>query len=937
MANLTAKQESFIKLMSENEELARRGFELLLARTDYDQFFDPLSEAGLFDPAKNPAPVPAEEKGYVRIPYWSALDYLTAVAKLSGERNDMELANKVMSVIRRVSRWRDDKGQLRENYHTSHKFAAMLGMVPIEAVTADDLDLIPLWLSDRFEVMLVSTALAETVLPRFLDSDREADWDKALIALRHSTALKSPTSTKSGEAGRAPESVIDGYWLRRLVDQHARLFGIRTGKNAADLFVDKIREVFNSDVSKMASRMWRPAVEDHYQNSDYKEIYNFTVEGLRDVLLGWIERDPEHARDFVETLLTDDLDMLRRIAIYTVSQAWESLSRLYSKFVSAELFDSTHIHELYNLLRTHFSDMSDSDKKRTLEAIRQLPEPSWADDPPRSLKRMQRRWLSAIAGNGFEPADAWIAELDSDATLGRVSEHPDFDFYIQSRYGFGASPYSVAELVAFTASNTLVAKLDDFQERDPWNGPTMDGLTNTLEEAASTVAQPFLDNLAQLLNARSIFQRAVISGLEKAWETSERSQKADWVRGWPSLIEFFERFLKDSEFWQVDAAADPQRDWVASAIADCLESGTKNDDHAFAPELFPRAQALIAILLRNATPAEQPSENDPMTQALNTPKGRTVEALFNYALRTCRVDDRTNGLHEKSWASVEPLFNAELDRCENTNYEFSTLCGANIGQLHYMNAKWTESAMGRIFPSNFVPNSICAIDGLGYAEFTRPTYALLLQAGVLERGLRYDLKGRDGRERLLERIAAAYLWGDDSLESPRFNLIFDSGSVRDLQAIIRVFWMTRDGNLSEDQKHRVKSFWQRCIKWCERLPESPIELLSSLSTLASYLSTADGEDRRLLEAVSPHVHSGHNTYDFIDELVRLVPTSPDGVSVVLRSMTEARIPDFDYQDKLKTLLRELAKHGKRQEAIFHAERLRSLGGMHDLFDELTTQ
>ncbi len=73
MAKLTAKQESFIKLMNESEELASGGFELLLSRPDYDQFFDDLIRAGLFDPRLNPAPIPMQEKGYFRIPYWSAL------------------------------------------------------------------------------------------------------------------------------------------------------------------------------------------------------------------------------------------------------------------------------------------------------------------------------------------------------------------------------------------------------------------------------------------------------------------------------------------------------------------------------------------------------------------------------------------------------------------------------------------------------------------------------------------------------------------------------------------------------------------------------------------------------------------------------------------------------------------------------------------------
>jgi len=62
--------------MKQSEELARHGFTLLLKRSDFVRFFGPLQQAGLFAPEHNLGPEPAPEKGYVRIPYWSAPDYL---------------------------------------------------------------------------------------------------------------------------------------------------------------------------------------------------------------------------------------------------------------------------------------------------------------------------------------------------------------------------------------------------------------------------------------------------------------------------------------------------------------------------------------------------------------------------------------------------------------------------------------------------------------------------------------------------------------------------------------------------------------------------------------------------------------------------------------------------------------------------------------------
>ncbi len=81
MSALTAKQQSFITIMKTSDELARKGFQLLLQRDDYPRFFDPLQEAGFFAPAANPALVSGERENTVRIPYWSPLDYLKAARR----------------------------------------------------------------------------------------------------------------------------------------------------------------------------------------------------------------------------------------------------------------------------------------------------------------------------------------------------------------------------------------------------------------------------------------------------------------------------------------------------------------------------------------------------------------------------------------------------------------------------------------------------------------------------------------------------------------------------------------------------------------------------------------------------------------------------------------------------------------------------------------
>jgi len=56
---------------------------------------------------------------------------------------------------------------------------------------------------------------------------------------------------------------------------------------------------------------------------------------------------------------------------------------------------------------------------------------------------------------------------------------------------------------------------------------------------------------------------------------------------------------------------------------------------------------------------------------------------------------------------------------------------------------------------------------------------------------------------------------------------------------------------------------------------------------------------------------------------------------LLEAMVAAHIPDYDYENRLLDLLRNLAEDGKRVEVISLLERLRSLSGMQELFDVLT--
>lgn len=926
MTVLTTNERAFIDKMKESEELARHGFSLLLKRPDFLRFFQPLCDAGLFAPERNPAPEPAPEQGYVRIPYWSALDYLVAIAKQLGKTNDLQLANRVMDIVRAVSKWREPDGQPRHNYNTARRFTEILGCLPTSTVSKTDLELLAMWLNDRFERMLVAVAIDETLLPHLLASSSAEDWEKAVRVLQHATAIT--WVEEPGVRTKAPRTIVDDYWLHQLLSRHVKTLASRRPQDTVQLLEGRVREVYATDLRKDHSSIYRPAVEDNAQNHQFRSAENRTVEALRDALLTWAANEPKVSESYVGVLLLSDLEILRRIAIHVLNQHWPTMHSLYLPFVQGESFRPGHLHELYALLTARFVEFTGPERDATIDAIRRIPTPEHTEDPELALKRLQRRWLTAIVGKGAAHADDWMAELSADPAVGPPPLHPDFTSYMTSSWGPGASPYTIEELVGFADAHLLTDRVNDFEETGAWGNPTLDGLTSTLQNAARTNPATFLRVLPDLVGAKNGFQQAFIRGLQQAWEAKEQSPPCNWAEGWEQFIRFLEQLAVKSA---PVADEDHQHKWLLATIADALRAGTQDDEHAYEPALLPRGQGIIDALLQRL-PAETKLTDDPMSTAINTPKGRAIEALFSHALRVCRVADRATGNHTAAWAQLRPIFDRELNGCQNNNVEFSTLCGGYLAQLEYLDAGWTAEHIPHIFPGNVPVNDQAAIAGLAYAGFTRNIYEYLLRGGIIDRALHYDLKGREAREKLLERIAAAYVWGIETLDSPRFQTIFDNGNPKELEQITWTLWTLRQQNVTDDQRERILVFWDRCVIWAHSQVPIPAGLLSALSGLATYVTVIAEREHRLLLAVAPHVGIDYRVYEFLDELLRLAEQNEAVIIDVVDAMTKAHAPEYDYEDRLQKLLRTLAAKGRKNEVLRILDRLPA---MHHVYNELT--
>ncbi len=868
---LTAKQEAFIALMAKSDEHAQRGFQLLISKPDPEVLFEALKTANFFNPQKAPGPVPAEDPDYVRIPYWAPLDYLRHLAQISGERHDAELAEKVMTVVREVSQFRNENGEAQDNYHTYRIFAEIIGLIPEKNIFKADLNLIPMWLNGKFDKSLVGSALSKGIISRLLESESRECWEMACIILNYCCELKRNENIPFNRRNKKIDTVVEGSFLKKIIKKHAEKLGHKVGKKASLMFVVRIKEAFNGDGSDLPSYMLRPAVEEHEQNHSWQEAENCLVEGLRDILLSWVSIEPEECRRFIGDMLKDKDDMIRRIGIYLLNERWTELNDLYGDVVGPDLFDSKHIHEMYQLLKRHFGVFSQIYKTATVTAISELPLPKIKEEPERHLRYIKWNWLSAIVGQGSQVADNLFHDLNKEREFGEISDHPDFHYYMKIGWGPGPSPYELDELLFFVENGTIVEKLNNFKQTDSWQGPNIKSLVTILEKAVVSQPEIFLRILPQFKEAKRAYQYGIINGFKSLWESSDCDKVAfDWELGWENLIGFFESLLCDPIFWaetiyeQRDLT--PTRGWIPPLISEFLRSGTRDDKKSYSSDLLQRTFKLITLLLDNLE-IEDEIGRDAMSHAINSSRGKSVEALFSHALRACRVEDLKQEGHTNAWGEMEPVFNKEIEMCiAGTNYDFSTLSGAYLHNLYYLSKKWLRSRIKQIFPFNSEENFRCAIVGLNYASATKDTYQLLVSEGVIDKALSIELNVDHARERIIERIALAYLWGNESLDSQRVTILLSEDRIDDLITISRFFGSARKKELSEKQILLIVDFWAWCVEWSKGLPKPPEKLFSSLSKLCRFIDNIDQKSLWLLLAVAPFVGINHNAYDFVEEL-----------------------------------------------------------------------
>ena len=894
-------------------------------RLENPEWVEPLAERGFFDAP--PGVVHDKEQGTIRFLPWPEGRYLVRMAPLAPDAvlavleplppSDNPVARQ--TALRIVGTLPDDHfGRLvpkvlewlevRLGFRFGDQFADEA------AATISRLA--------RIGEVKMSVRIAETLLRLEPQSDGDAsdEADESALSLR-----PEPISQLSDWA----YGQVIGQFLPDLVDAA----GLDAVRAFSALLNDALRlRLRGGEPADEAnhSYIWRPAVEDHAQNSD-RGIASLLVSAVRDAAVRFASTSAG-ALEAVVIQLEKATSLHRRIALHVLTNANGGEALVTERIANRVLFDDYRLrHEYAALLRRRFGDASDEARRRFLEWVRTGPDleefRQWrtASDGTALAEgeesdyvgRWQRDWLSYVADHLPDHAAALYrshVERYGDA------EHPDFVSWTSADWG-PDSPVSKDEMDTwppFKVIDYLKAWRPN-AERSYFSA-SMGDLGRVVEKAVAERAPEFgavADSLATLdptyvRHCLDGFQSAIKGGVQFDWEPVLRLMSS--VVAHP--------FEEDGDEGGWEEVVPGWR-WARGKVASLIQTGTGDRDNRIPFRFRETVWRIVAALMNdpNPSPAHEASNirsMGPHTLSMNTNRGEAMRSVMSYAL-WCRRELGAGDADIKTGFDAMPevgtVLKKHLDPVTDPSVAVRAVYGAHLPWLALVDEGWVAAHLSDIFPAASGQSELRDAAWNTYICWCQPydpMFGLLRTeyAAAIDRvpsvGGR-DLSNSHGADQKLGEHLVTFHWRG---QLPRpllerwFEVADDELAAHSMEFVGRALRDT-EGEVAAVVLQRIRDLWDWRLDAIRDCPEQ--HALEASAFAATFVSSKLDDDWSLaaLEttlAAKSHEWIGHDT---IERLTEIATSKPATATRLAHRMLENAVNEWDHatwEDPIRSLL-----------------------------------
>ncbi|ENM5888870.1 hypothetical protein E5115_001281 [Vibrio mimicus] len=906
MNRLTPDEEMVLERVIAKPELQPHFF----SKVKQLKWFDALKEKGLLEPSLNPHPVNTEGD-YWNIPSWPVTEYLVRSSEMLLLEENVEYAKAYMVLIREVTAYA--KENKYSNHRTWWQFSKILRLLPAALVTPDDIGLVDFWLDDRFDRYMVARELGKW-LEQLLDAPDEHTSQLAMLLL-DKLFVVDEVDSKYDANKKSPTLRIDNYWARELVKKVASKAAITLGLQVVELFENKLRQALDINGNDKWSVIWRRAIEEHVQNNGRDDGIDILLQSYRDALLAQYRVERENVSEaYLANALDSKYQVIQRTAIYVASETYNHLDSVTSsKIIVPVFFNDNYRHELWTLLNKNFAQFDEKQKQATLKIIENI---VFLDDDGKIEVRptayRKSVWYSAIKEHDASANDEYSKCV---AITGKEPEHPEFSSYSSVRVGVRVreSPVSLVDLnVMLQEPEKMVTFLNEYDHVGHFGEVGIEGLVKVFGELVEVESEHILNHSKHLLQLKPHYQHEIFSAFDKSWSDKKT---LNWTLIWPELLEFAQELLRKDEFWNSPTISPHgafigNSNWVVSKLGQLIEAGCKKDEHAFGVENIGLAKAVLELILQRQSGEEFVLDSDAVSVAINSSRGRCLEAYVNLALYECRNLNGSDDAHIAAWQAYEPVFSNELTKPGNNEYEFSVLATMYLSNFLYLSKDWLSANLELIFGEVNSQRWLCAIQGYNYANgFNDDVYSLFKQKLFFENLLDSPHLNDETKGHYIERVCLYHLWEKEQLgaEGDPLSLLLKRGNYAELSKVVWWFWSVHD-EAQPKSKEVVFNLWPALIKRVTIEDKEGQLLAAKLCLWIAYIETLDTDTISWLSVIAPYAGKDYNADTFLEGLARLSTASPLEVANIWKLMLTKYSPVYA-DDSIRVLFENLIKSG----------------------------
>ena len=883
----TDKITKTLQMIKNDKSLEDHLFKELAVASKPLELLVPLRDAGYFSPENNPKPqeVPSK-KGYYTVPHWNILDALKNMTVKNKEHPNDEVSKILLEIVDGIITYREN-GERIDNYRTDWKLLVTISLFPIEYISSRHIQFIKDALRPSIWTSPLDHEIGRLFLPKLI-----MEGARDLIIELLNVILHYRKSDR--EHIREYISVLDPFYLKEALDKNKKGISEICAIEAADVAITKMHEILKGDKSQI-NYVWIPAIENHEQTSFPDKYECQLVHFVRDMLAA---ADPAEIEPIVKNMLCEEHDIFKRLAYHLINHHYDALSHLLWRIPYNPL-DSLTIHELYELFKSHCKSFDETQIETILNWIEtqdfHFPnEVSGIIEKEEHIKAYYKKeWLLALLGSENKEVKRRYETYNSinDATI----EHPGFHYWSSGVYTVqDVSPIDEDELKKKT-NDEIAAYINLYKDEEySCKDTTRVNLASSVRKFISNDPVRFATDLKPFLAIPRKYQYEFLRGFEEAWRNNRDFD-------WQELLPFMKKLIGDGSFWseeKKEGGSDYNR-WIADTIADLIQEGTKNDKHAFSPDLLPITEQIILLLLKNVK-SEMSMMNDLVTSVLNSSKGKVFMAAINYSLRYARLYGRDK---KNRWVeSIKYEFTERLDKTKEPGLEFSIVIGQYLLNLNYLDNQWVVSNFNKIFDLESDKHWEAAF--IGYIVMTSTVseemYKLLRDNGHYEKGLLYSFGDEHAADKLVQNIAIGYLAGWDDLADATGLLrkLLKTGSTEHISELVTFMWTSRD---KDDKKfiRKIKPLWKAIIEiLTQNIEKEEYRIIAS--KLVNWLSLVHTIDDDIYEWLQISVKVRKENWDFvffIEYLRRHVMKTPTTVgNLYLKMLDAGNYPDYKKED-----------------------------------------